>query len=261
MSETSLVVPEDSYITLFGEKDAPMPDYIEYSDTRGNEEVTVDDQTTPTFKLVQAINLDEIKALTQGKAESGDLYNTVFNTLHKEVFVLNLYFTKTYTIWKSRKMGGGKIGEYKTQIEAEQALAELPEMPKDMGYDIILTHRHLCALLEVDAEAGKVSIDSPCQFYFKKSSIKPSATWNTDIMTRGGSRYAGIWRVSSHTETSKSGESYKNFDISFAGWAPKPLLKEAEEIYNSLPHVVAKDLPDPDYNPDQDYSEYVETAS
>lgn len=235
-----VAVADAGWQVLFGDKNAPVPAHINQEYTRGNENVTAEDQAIPTIKLVQAINVQDIKALTQGKAEVGDLFDTLFNQLHKELFIVNIAFVKTFTIWKARKMGGGKVGEFSTEAEARDAIGALPQMPSDMPYEITQTHKHLCLMLDVNAEEKKVTIAHPCQFYFKKTGIKVSINWNTDIMTRGGDRFDSVWRVSSKDEKSSSGDVYKNHSIEFAGWVPEAIKKEAEAIYESLTQPVSE---------------------
>lgn len=227
-------VSESKGIALFGKKDAAIPEHVKSGGGRGNEQVSAKDQLIPQIKLVQAINLASMKAITKGKAEIGSLLNSSTNEVHDEIYVINLYFKKSFTIWKSRKMGGGKMGEFYSEAEAQAALADLPAMPSDMPYDVTETHQHLCLLLDVDSEKGTAKVKSPCQFYFKKTSQKVSASWNTNIAAQGGDRFASVWHITSVDESNKSGDTYKNFQIEFAGWAPEDIFKEAEKIYDGI---------------------------
>jgi hypothetical protein len=212
-------------VELFGSKTDVVPAHLQTEAPLGNENVTSGDLAVPRLNLLQAIS-EEIRTVEGAKA--GLIYNTVTGELYETVNLINLFFLKDYAIFKKRKLGGGLEGNFPSAAEAQAHLASLSH-PDD--YDIVDTDKHYCLLLD---EKGQPS--SPVLIYMSGSKLKVSKNWNADIQLKGRNtdRFAGVWNLSSVTETNKRNEAYENFDVEFMGWAGEELYAAAKQAYQGF---------------------------
>lgn len=216
----------------FGDKSAAMPAHVRTNlPARGNENATGSALATPQLKLLQAIS-PECRSVEGAKP--GLLFNNVTRELYEAVYVMNLHLDVMFTVWKDRKKGGGKFGEFATESEAQTHLATLNGDPDD--YIVQETHKHYLLLLD---ENGAVK--GPAVVYMKATQLTPSRAWNTGIQLENRDadgnpldRFATVWMLSSETVDNNSGDAYENFTIECAGWPSSELFEAAQANYESL---------------------------
>lgn len=197
---------------------------------RGNEEVKVDSLTIPRLKLLQKMSdeVDKFHSEYVEGAEPGHFLNSLTGELHKDgLYVLNVKFTETYAVWKKRDLGGGLVRSCKT-LEEAQGVVDEQEKPQE--YQIQHNHSHL--LMLKDPETGELS--KPVLMDFNSSKMSVSKKWNTLINTKGGDRFAGLWKISPVNQTNRAGQIYLNVDVSFVGWAMDDDYKAAETVYDAF---------------------------
>lgn len=195
---------------------------------RGSENVSASDQMIPRLKLLQALNPE----VTPGSAKynenvrQGQWFNTLSNSAANAVFAVNLSFKKTFDVWKQRKYGGGKFGSYDSAEAAAAALQAgvAAGTVSDVNqYDVVENHQHLLLLLD---EQGNIETPIIADWASTKAAI--SKQWNSMIAAQGGARFAGVWKLSSVSETNTKGAYFKP-QVSFAGWAGEDLYAKIKE--------------------------------
>jgi len=194
---------------------------------RGNENVSQEDVARPTIKLLQGLS-PEVKAKNPAYIEGaveGMLLNSVSGELYDEVYVVNISFTKSFSVWQDRKLGGQYEGMYSTEAEANAKFEEIGATKETHG--IFETHTHICAM--IDPETKKVQ---PIQFMMNRSALGPSRAWNTNIATAGGDRFSSIWKVSG-TSMSNSKGDWVTYQTQFAGYAPEDLHGQLAKMYDA----------------------------
>lgn len=224
--KTSTPKEETTAVSLFGQK-AELPAYAVQDKGQGNENVGSEDQAVPQIKLLQALS-PECESVEGAKP--GFLYNTVTGELTEELYVINLYFTKEFAVWRDRDLGGGLMDTFDTEREAREYQATLPgDYQKD--YAVSETHLHLCLL--VDEQNGVVS---PCRFYMDRTKLSTSKSWNTEIalLSADAPRFASIWRISPKSQTNKKNQKFYNLETEFVCWAPEAVYADAKENYEGL---------------------------
>ena len=194
---------------------------------RGNDNVSSADVARPTIKLLQGLSPEVKKsnpAYIEGASE-GMLLNSVSGELYDEVYVVNIAFNKTYSVWQKRELGGQYEGMYDTESDAKAKFDEIGAT--DATHGIFETHTHICAM--IDPETKKVQ---PVQFMLNRSALGPSRAWNTNIATAGGDRFSSIWKVSG-TSTSNGKGDWTTYLTQFAGYAPDDLHAELGKLYDA----------------------------
>ena len=196
---------------------------------RGNEDVG-NAVAIPRIKLLQQLSKEVDKYAPQyiEGAQPGDFIESASGTmLGSEIYLINVKFKIEFNIWKKFELGGGLQGQYKTEKEAMEAHAALPN-PEE--YDIKETHEHV--VLVKDAETGKLS--NPMLFDFTVSKLTTSRKWNTKLAQQGGDRFASLWKASSMSVESKSGQRFINLDVDCMGWTTEEDYKVAESVYETF---------------------------
>ena len=143
---------QESALILMGDQQV-VPDYIKQGN-RGSENVGTEDLVIPRLEVVQALSpaLERDNPGYIEGAKAGDLTNSVTRQLYgREVFVVPVYFTKQWLIWKDREKGGGFRGAYPSQVEANERI-EQEDDSEDL--EAIDTPTHLCLL--IDTQENKV---------------------------------------------------------------------------------------------------------
>jgi hypothetical protein len=213
-------------VALFGDKSS-MPAHLQQEETSlGNENAGGDAQAVPMLKLLQALS-PEVQSL-EG-ARPGLLLNNVTKELMQSTYCINLYFERYFTVWRDRKKGGGKFGEFATEAEA---LAHIGGLDGDAAdYHAQETHKHYLLLLDAQGDPA-----GPAVLYMKATQLTPSRNWNTSINLhgQGKSRFATVWTLGSEKQKNARNETYDNFTVAFAGFAPEGLYHEAKQTYLSL---------------------------
>lgn len=227
MAKAKTETTTENNVVLFGEK-ATLPAYAQQDATMGHENVGAEDLALPQIKLLQAIS-NEVHEI-EGAAP-GMLLNTLTQELYENVYLINLKFDKTYTIWKDRDLGGGKMGDYDTEEAAKAALSTLPGSESDYAINETATHY----VLIVNPET--MQVESPAVMYMDRSKLSASRAWNSQINLKSNGqapRFASVWQVGKKAVKNKRNETYFNLDIDFAGWAPESLYAEAKVNYEGF---------------------------
>lgn len=213
-----------------------VPDYLQKdSPARGNENVTIDDITIPRLDIVQALSpeVKEGDPKYREEARPGMLVNSVTGQLYgKEVFVILVYYTKQWLVWKKRKtddgkaLEGGFFGAYPSPEEAKDRMEQ--EGGAANHIEIIDTPQHFALILNKDTgKTEEVVISMP------RTKAKVSRNINAMIKLTGRDRFASVIRLGTQLEKNAKGDFY-NFAPSLCGFPAMPLFKKAEELYNAM---------------------------
>ena len=197
---------------------------------RGNEDVGAEHLTIPRIKLLQKMS-DEVDKhhdnYVEG-AEVGDFINNLTLELYGgTMYVMNIKFTEDFVVWRKREAGGGFLGSFKSEAEANARIAE-EEKPGD--YDVTQTHSHIMVIL--DPETGEPS--RPVSMDFNSSKLRVSRNWNTQIGLRGGDRFSGVWALKSKQTQNRAGNAFMTLEVDWVGWATDENYKMAEGYYESF---------------------------
>lgn len=213
-------------------KNNKIPDHVKASKGNGlgNEQVGVEHLAIPRLKLLQKMS-DEVDRhhdnYVAGAAD-GDFINSLDKALYgSSVVVVNLRFTDDFVVWKKREKGGGFLGNFDTQAEAQKAIDE-QEDPEH--YDVTQTHSHL--LLMLDEVTGEMS--KPILMDMSSSKLRVSRTWNSQISMKGGDRFSGVWKLSSKQTQNRAGNSFMNMDVTWLGWATDEIYEAAKATYEAF---------------------------
>lgn len=196
---------------------------------RGNEEVG-NALAIPRIKLLQKMSpeVDKYSPKYVEGAEPGAFINSITGEVYgDELYALNLKFKVEYVVWRNLDIGGGLLGNFTSQAEAEAAVAA-QEKPSD--YEIKDTHTHV--LLLKNPTTGEIS--SPMLMDFTVSKLRTSRAWNTQIATKGGDRFASLWKLKSIPVESRTGQQFMNLDVECVGWTTEEDYKVAEELYEQF---------------------------
>jgi hypothetical protein len=227
MSKNSLAKTTD----LVASTDS-LPAHLQVVDGvgRGNEHVGQHVQI-PRIKLAQKMSNEvDIHHTSYIKdAEPGHFVNTLSNHNYgNEVYALSLTFTVEFVVWRDMSKGGGYLGAFKTQAEAQEVV-DAQDSPDD--YDINETHAHV--ILIKNPQTGELE-RSPAIMDFASSKLRVSKAWNSQIAMRGGDRFAGLWKLTGVPTANKMGKQFHNLEVAFVGWAQEADYKAAEELYEAF---------------------------
>jgi hypothetical protein len=214
---------------------AEVPDYIKQGAARGSEEVTSKDMVLPRLEIVQAQS--PIKEENED-AKEGYLFNSVTQEVYGDlVYFVPVYFRVEYLIWKDQDTGGGFFGSFTSEDEARARFKEvinddptLAGKTKD-GKDIL-------EIVDTPVHYGyRITPEGVCEqivISMAKSKSKISRKWNAAIQIAGGDRFARVYKITTFTDENKLGKKFKNFVIQPAGYAPKPVYLQAEQLYEVI---------------------------
>lgn len=197
----------------------------------GNEEVGKDHLQTPRVKLLQQLSNEVDKNHSEYLEEAipGDFINSVTKENYgTELYVLNIKFTEDFVVWKKREIGGGLVGNFKSLAEATDYLND-QSLDIDQ-HDIIQTQSHL--LMRKDPKTGSLGI--PFIMDFASSKLRVSRSWNSQIQTKGGDRFASLWKMKSVQTANKAGQKFMNLGVEFEGWTTEEDYIEAKKLYEAL---------------------------
>jgi hypothetical protein len=203
------------------------PEYIKNGAGRGTENVTVADIAIPRLEIVQALS-PAIKRSDPGYipgAEQGMLNNSASRELYGEkVWVVPVYFTKQYLLWREQKLGGGFAGAFNS---AEEAQAEMEN--RDLGpeeWQAIDTPQYLCLLMN-GSKVTEVMVSMP------RTKAKVSRQWQALIRLAEGDMFSRVYEIGT-TEQQKDNNTFWNFTVKLLGYPPKPLYDQALSLYNRV---------------------------
>ena len=208
-----------------------VPSHVLKGTGLGNEEVGKDHLQTPRVKLLQQLSNEVDKNHSEyiEEATPGDFINSVTKENYGvDMYVLNVKFTEDFVVWKKREIGGGLVGNCKSLAEATDYLTS-NDLDVDQ-HDIIQTQSHL--LIKKDAESGELGI--PFIMDFASSKLRVSRSWNSQIQTKGGDRFASLWKMRSVQTANKAGQKFMNLAVDFEGWATEEDYIEAKKLYEAL---------------------------
>lgn len=203
-----------------------VPDYIKPGN-RGSEHVGTEDMVIPRLEVVQALSpaLERDDPNYIEGAKQGDLVNSVTRQNYgKEVFIVPVYYTKQWLVWKDRTKGGGFFGAYPSPAEAEARI----EQEGDDALEAIDTPTHLCLL--IDPQEGKID---EIMISMPRTKAKISRQWNSMIKLAGGDRFSRVYRVTTALEENKKGK-FQNYVVQAAGFPAKVVYDKAEKLYQAV---------------------------
>jgi hypothetical protein len=206
-----------------------IPDYIKQSQGRGSENVEMQDIIIPRIELVQALS----KCLEEGGgdyiegAKPGLFYNSVTRQLYgAQVMVCPVYFKKQFLAWRDRKLGGGFGGAHDSLAEAQERIAQQERADE---WEAIETAQQL--VLVIDPETYETS---EAVLSCARTKMKVSRQWNSLIRINGFDRFSRMYEIFGTDETNSNNQSYKNIGIRHIDFAPVPVFKAAEHLYNMI---------------------------
>ena len=208
-----------------------VPAHVVKGTGLGNEEVGKEHLQTPRVKLIQTMSNEVDKNHSEyiENLSPGDFLNSVTKENYgTEIYVLNVKFTEDFVVWKKREIGGGLLGNFKSLAEATDYLNS-NDLDVDQ-HDIIQTQSHL--LMQKDPSTGELGI--PFIMDFASSKLRVSRSWNSQIQTKGGDRFASLWKMKSVQTANKVGQKFMNLTVEFEGWATEEDYVEAKKLYESL---------------------------
>ena len=208
-----------------------VPAHVVKGTGLGNEEVNKEHLQTPRVKLIQTMSNEVDKNHSEyiEDLSPGDFLNSVTKENYgTEIYVLNVKFTEDFVVWKKREIGGGLLGNFKSLAEATDYLNS-NDLDVDQ-HDIIQTQSHL--LMQKDPSTGELGI--PFIMDFASSKLRVSRSWNSQIQTKGGDRFASLWKMKSVQTANKVGQKFMNLTVEFEGWATEDDYLEAKKLYESL---------------------------
>ena len=208
-----------------------VPAHVVKGTGLGNEEVGKEHLQTPRVKLIQTMSNEVDKNHSEyiEDLSPGDFLNSVTKENYgTEMYVLNVKFTEDFVVWKKREIGGGLLGNFKSLAEATDYLNS-NDLDVDQ-HDIIQTQSHL--LMQKDPSTGELGI--PFIMDFASSKLRVSRSWNSQIQTKGGDRFASLWKMKSVQTANKVGQKFMNLTVEFEGWATEEDYVEAKKLYESL---------------------------
>ena len=228
MPKSAVAVKESAAVSLVS-NDIPAHVRAAQGAGRGNEEVG-NAIAIPRIKLLQKMSpeVDKYNAKYVEGADVGQFINSISNELYgEELYAISLKFKIEYVVWRSLDAGGGLLGNFATQAEAE---AEVAAQEKPSEYEIKDTHSHV--LLLKNPEAGELS--HPIIMDFTSSKLRVSRSWNTQIASKGGDRFSSLWRLKSMPVESRTGAQFMNLDVEWVGWTMEEDYQRAEELFQQF---------------------------
>ena len=206
---------------------------------RGNEGVDVTTLNKPRLVQLQSlspeVNADAAQFLPG--AAVGDWINTVSRKNYgQDLLAINVLMRVTYNVWKLRSAGGGLVGVYNSQAEAEQV--RLGQVPIEQ-FETVESHDHL--LLIKDKTNGV--LEEPIMLSMTKTKTSESRSWNTAIMNQGHpDRFAKLWKLTTVAQSNKQGLTYKGVSITpVEGWVAEGDFNVAVRVYEALSGNRAKE--------------------
>lgn len=232
MAKREVAVKKEEPTSLILVQDQ-VPDYLLNAKGRGSENVTMEDMVIPRLEIVQGLS-PAVKrgdpGFIQG-AQMGMMNNSVTRKLYGDAaFVIPVYYTKQWSVWRKRKdedgksQEGGFFGSYNTPEEAQNRA----DQEGDPSIEIIDTPQHLCLVL--DEETGDIE---EIMVSMARTKAKVSRKWNSMVKLAGGDRFSRVYKLGTVLEKNSQGDFY-NFDVKLLGFPSQMLFKKAEELYNSV---------------------------
>lgn len=208
-----------------------VPAYIKQNQTRGSENVAMQDVVIPRIELVQALSpaIDKSAAGYIEGAEQGMLFNSVTRELYGEqVQVCPVYFRKQWLVWKDRKKGGGFGGAFDTPEEARARIEE-EDADEQGDWDIQETAQQIVLVYDENSGDSNEAVVS-----MSRTKLKISRQWNSLIRINGFDRFSRMYSLFGVDDQNANGDKFKNLGVSALGFSPKPLYDKAETLYEAI---------------------------
>lgn len=213
-------VKEDFGIIATGD----APDFIKQGQARGSENVGMEDLVIPRLVVLQELSpmCKRNDPKYNKDAEPGMLVNSVTGELYgSEVHVVPVHYSKQWLVWRDQKQGGGFLGAFNSQQEANE---RIKQEENRAGLEAIDTPQHLCLIMRPGGKLEEIMISLP------RTKAKVSRNWNSMIRLTGQDSFARVYKVTS-VEESKNNNDYWNFNIVPVGFPSKGIYLEAEKLY------------------------------
>jgi hypothetical protein len=207
-----------------------MPDWLGKGN-QGSEGVTTNDMVLPRIDVLQALSPQLKKtdpAFIEG-AEQGSLFNTVTGELYgATITVVPVFFKKEWVIWKLRNAGGGFIGAFPNESEANNKLGT---MENSSQYEVVESHQHFVIIL---GDKG----NSEAVLSMTKSKLKASRQLNTLIQLAGVDRFAKAYTINTSEVNGDKGD-YWSYQAKPAGYVDKEIYARGKDLYELIKSGVA----------------------
>lgn len=203
------------------------PAYLDPESRRGSEDVTSNDITLPRIDVLQALSPQIKRNDPQyiAGAEQGQIFNTVSGEIYgDEVVFCPIMFRKEWIVWASRKIGGGFMGTFASEEEAEEFRQQLDDS------DNYETNLHAVNFVYVIRDDGQLE---EAVFSWSRSKLKVSRKLNALVQMNPGDRFSKVYRIKAVEEKGKKGE-YFTFDVKALGYASEDLYRRAEKLFDAV---------------------------
>jgi len=218
---------------------AERPSYLG-EESRGSEEVTIQDITIPRLSMVQDLSPQRKKNNAEyiEGCEEGMTFNTVTNELYADpVIFVPVYFRLEWLVWKHRDAGGGLQGVCATQDEAVALVAGHPlagqvTEKQEPVLEVQDTAQHFGLLLDPNSPAEDPRA-TEIVVSMSKSQLKPSRQLNSQVRIAGGDRFERYYRLSAVQVDGARGEYY-NWKVEQLGFVAEKVFAQAEALYESV---------------------------
>ncbi len=213
--------------TQFGFTD-DRPEFLPENSSMGQENVTVDDLTIPRLGLVQDLSPQRKASKPEyiDGAESGMLFNNVSSELYGgSINFVPVYFRKEWCIWKLQDAGGGFMGAYPTEVDAQDAFID---EKFDEDYEIVDMAQHFGMIIHPDRRPEEIVIS------MSKSKMKVSRQFNTLVKMAGGDRFSRVYKISAVEDQNPKGQDYYNLSVAPIGYVSKPVYDLGLAMYESV---------------------------
>lgn len=221
-ANTELAARNEQAMTAFSTE---VPDHIKQGQNRGSEEVGSRDMVLPRLEIVQAMS--KFKDDHEDVRE-GNMYNSVTQEdLGDVVYFVPVYFRAEYLIWKDYNEGGGFGGAFNTEAEAKAKLREMIESGEDPQlWEVVDTPVHYGLRVTPEGHMEQIVVS------MAKTKAKVSRKWNALIQINGGDRFSRVYKFTTFKDENNKGQKFYNFVIQPAGFAPKAVYEQAEQLYS-----------------------------
>lgn len=202
------------------------PDWLEKG-SAGNEGVGAEDMILPRIDVLQDLSPQIKKSKPEyiEGAAAGMIFNTVTGTLYgNDVTIVPVLFRKEWVIFKNRDAGGGFVGAYPTEDDAEVAHARLDD-PDD--HEVVESHQHFVLVIP---EKGPLE---QAVMSMTKSKIKTSRSLNTLVQAAGVDRFAKAYKVEAVEDSGDKGD-YWSLRVKPVGFVTREIYNEAKTLYEAI---------------------------
>ncbi|MDH3375391.1 MAG: hypothetical protein OEQ39_00270 [Gammaproteobacteria bacterium] len=214
-----------------------MPAFMDSDSKRGQEGVGVEDLTIPRLQLIQDLSPQRKKNDPQyiEGAEEGMMFNSVTKALYGEqVIFIPCFYKKEWVIWKSQSEGGGFLGAFTSQTEAnrefrDQGLDGQVDKKGNPIYEINDTGQQFGLIVDPDGHAEDIVLS------LSKTKRKVDRQLNTIIKMAGGDRFSRMYKIRAVQDENAAGQNYYNFGVELLGFvSDEALYRRAEALYEAI---------------------------